>query len=105
MTAVSTSINSTSGDVTISWTAPSDGSDALTEYFIELKKSDNTWHNSTICSGSNSLTTRSCNEPMTTMAGTLGLSFDTLIEVRASARNTFGWSPVSALNTAGAKVR
>jgi hypothetical protein len=34
MTAVSTSINSTSGAVIISWTAPSDGSDALTEYSI-----------------------------------------------------------------------
>jgi hypothetical protein len=39
------------------------------------------------------------------IVNTYGLSFDDLIEVRAAARNAFGWSDVSAENTGGARVR
>ena len=37
--------------------------------------------------------------------GGYGLSFDALVEVRASAHNSYGWGTASAVNTAGARVR
>lgn len=109
MTAVTTSIDAATGGVTISWTAPHDGSDAIVEYKIEIKQNDGNWyHETTHCVGTSAtlLSTRQCTVPMSALtASPLSLAFDALVEVRASARNAFDWSIVSPTNTAGAKIR
>ena len=95
MTAVTTSIDSSTGGVKISWTAPADGSSTITSYSIEIKvKGSSTYIASTAdCNGANSLvmTNRYCVVPMSTLTSvTYGYVFDDTVYVRAKAVNAKG---------------
>jgi len=109
MAVVTTSIDSSTGGVRISWVAPADGSDPIDRYKIELKKGDGAWLADPLgCDGSASsiVSARSCVVPMSELSGTsIGLAFDVLVEVRIAAGNSYGLGLASPVNTLGARVR
>ena len=110
MEKVVTQVNDTSGDVIISWTAPNDNSSPITAYLIEiLDRAGTTWtEDSTNCDASSGdiFDSLTCVIPMSVFLATpYSLLQGDLIEVRASAYNHNGWSPVSSTNTEGALVR
>jgi hypothetical protein len=104
---VSTSVEGSAGGVAIAWLTPADGSDPLAEYKIEIQGSTGSWvTESTYCVGAAVGTARSCAVPMSSLStGSFGLAFDTLVAVRASARNSYGWGMPSPANTVGARTR
>ncbi len=109
MDAVTTEIDSASGGVKVTWTAPSDNSEAIDSYLIEIaNKAGTTWTADPSCDGSDSATIAalSCIIPMNTLtAAPYSYVLQDLIVVRASAHNVINWSTVSASNTAGALAR
>ena len=116
MTAVTTSIDSATGGLKLVWTTPADGSDTIDRYAIEVKNSAGAWVGPPAgCGGTGSPTmatmvsSKTCIIPMSTLTGSgtgeYGLAFDTLVEVRAAAGNSFGVGTPSPTNTAGAKTR
>jgi hypothetical protein len=109
MVAATTAIDAATGGVTISWTAPADGSDAIVEYKVEVQSGGGAFNTeATACLGTDPavLSGRTCLVPMSTLrAAPHSLAFDALVAVRLSARNAYGWGATSALNTAGAQVR
>jgi hypothetical protein len=112
MNAVTTSIDSSTGGVTISWSLPSnDGSETITGYEIVIGlKSGGLFSAETVsCDGTNAanLAARTCTIPMTTLTALpYELDFDTLVVVKAKAINSLGTSTsYSPVNTSGAKIR
>jgi hypothetical protein len=104
MQAVATSVDSSTGGVKVVWLAPADGSDPITNYKIEVKTASDTWVAETANCGGSPAT--SCIIPMSTLTeAPYSLPFDRLVEVRASASNSYGWGPPSPVNSAGARVR
>jgi hypothetical protein len=70
MSAPTTSIDSGTGNVVITWTAPSANGQPITSYIIKIKDSSGTPHTElTDCDGSQNaiLTARSCSIPMSTL--------------------------------------
>jgi hypothetical protein len=71
MNAVTTSYDSVTGGVKISWTAPNSNYDSITSYKIEiLDSTDTVWNTeTTYCDGSNSiiLSNLYCITPMSTL--------------------------------------
>lgn len=108
MTAVTTSIDSSTGGVKILWVSPNSNSDTITAYKIEIYNPITTnWNEDlTNCDGTNSgvISNLYCVIPMSTFLSTYGYSYGLLVEVRASAQNTYGWGPVSTTNTVGATI-
>jgi hypothetical protein len=109
MVAPSTAIDGATGGVTISWTAPADGSDPIVEYRVEIKSAGGTFNiESTACLGTQAsvVSGRTCLLPMTTLrSAPHSLPFDALVAVRLAARNSYGWGATSAENTGGARIR
>lgn len=109
MGIVTTSIDATTGGLNIVWTNPSSNGASITSYLIEIQDSSSTWRTETTsCDGNNNAVffSRSCVVPMSTLtASPFSLALDTLIQVRASAVNTYGQSTPSYVNTLGARVR
>jgi hypothetical protein len=109
MATVSTAVESTAGAVTITWLAPGDGSDTITAYRIEILDTAGAWvAESTYCDGTDAavLSGRTCTVPMSVLrASPFSLAFDALVEVRASARNSYGWGTASDATTVGARIR
>jgi hypothetical protein len=109
MASVSTAIESSAGSVTITWLAPADGSDTITAYLIEIKDTSGAWQaGSTYCDGTDSavISALTCTVPMSTLrASPYSLAFDALVEVRASAQNSYGWGTASTTNAVGAEIR
>jgi hypothetical protein len=110
MSTVTTSIDSSTGGVKISWTAPADGSSTITSYSIEIKvKGTSTYTaDTTDCNGANALvmSNRYCVIPMSTLTSvTYGYIFDDLVVVRAKAVNAKGSGSYSDDNSSGAKIR
>lgn len=109
MATVSTAVESTAGAVTITWLAPADGSDPITAYRIEIRDATAAWVvESTYCDGTDSavLSGRTCTVPMSALrTSPFSLAFDALVEVRASARNSYGWGAASDATTVGARIR
>ena len=103
MQAVITSIDAATGGVKIVWTEPSggDGSDTITSYKIEIKDSSSNWIQETTNCGA-TLPALECIVPMSDLTTTFGLSFQDLVEVRASAGNSYGYGTASPVNTVGA---
>lgn len=83
ITTVTTSIDSSTGGVQITWTLPSINGSPLTAYIIKVKNGAGTFVTDASCDGSLStiITARSCIIPMTTLTSSLSLTYDTLIEV------------------------
>jgi hypothetical protein len=109
MSTVTTSIDSTTGGVKISWTAPADGSSTITSYSIEIKEKGTSTYTAdlTDCNGANALvmTNRYCVIPMSTLTSTYAYIFDDLVVVRAKAVNAKGSGSYSDDNSSGAKIR
>lgn len=79
-----TSIDSSTGGVTISWTAPYNGGTAITSYLIEISNAlSTTWNTElTYCSGSSStvISALQCTIPMSTLtAAPFSYTFDQLV--------------------------
>jgi hypothetical protein len=110
MATVTTSIDSSTGGVTISWVAPHDGGSTIDAYRIEIANAGATsWTaDTTNCDGASStiMSQMYCVIPMSTLtAAPYSYAFDQLVVVRASAHNTYGYSTASSSNTIGAKIR
>lgn len=115
MSAPVTSIDSATGDVVITWTAPFDGHETITSYTIMIanKLGADTTNaadyvvNPSYCNGADSaiMAAKKCQIPMSTLINTLKLPFDAPVLVWAYATNIREdgvSSPVSDSNT---KVR
>lgn len=110
MTSVTTSIDSTTGGVLISWAKPSTGGLSIDSYNIEiLDSTGTTWTNDTSdCDGSSLtiITNLYCIIPMTSLTSSpYSLAFEDLVYVRISAHNSLGYGATSTVNTAGAQIR
>lgn len=110
MVAVTTSIDSTTGGLKISWTAPNSNSYTISSYLIEIADSlTATWNaDTTNCDGSSStvMSNMYCIIPMSTLTSApYGYLFDQLVVVRASAQNTRGSGSTSTPNSSGARIR
>jgi len=110
MTTVTTSIDSTTGGVKISWTAPNSNSYPITSYLIEIADSlTATWTaDTTNCDGSSSTVMGNmyCIIPMSTLTSApYGYLFNQLVVVRASATNARGTGSASTPNSIGARIR
>ena len=112
LSAPTTSIDAATGGVEVSWTAPGDGSDTITVYEVEVRDSLGNWIADPVgCGGTPGptdatiVTQESCILPMTELSGTLGLPFDSLVEVKFAARNSYGLGADSPVNTVGARTR
>lgn len=110
MSPVTASIDLTTGNVRISWSAPASNSEPITKYKIEILRSDGTTFSEdlTHCDGSSSiiLANMYCIVPMSVLRSSpYSLTYGTIVKARASAFNQFGWGAVSTTNTAGATIR
>ena len=102
-----TSINPLAGGLLISWIAPYDDSQVITSYFIEVSNFDSSaWIQDLVnCPGTNPALLL-CTIPMSVLAAApYNYAYDSLVKVRISAINFFGTSPVSVVNSTGAKTR
>lgn len=110
-TSATTSIDSTTGGVMISWTAPDNGGETLTSYAVEIADTTtSTWTaDTTNCDGSNAsvMSNLYCIIPMSTLTSSpYSLTFDQLVQVRVRATNSKGpATSYSPINTSGAKIR
>lgn len=107
MATVVTSIEAVAGSLKIQWTEPHDGFQDITNYLVEIYDGVSGWHQSSDhCNGSDPTLTE-CIVPMSVLRNVpYSLTFQDLIEVRATAQNSYGFanSP-SKVNTEGALVR
>lgn len=106
---VATSIDGSTGGVTITWTEPTAlGGIAIDSYTIEIQGTDDQWREEADCDGSDPAIrdARSCTIPMATLSSPdHSLPFDDLVYVRILATNTRGDGPLSDVNTDGARIR
>jgi len=109
MGIVTTSIDATTGGVKIAWTNPSSNGNAITSYKIEIQAASTSWLTETThCDGNSNdvFFNRYCVIPMSVLTtAPFSLTLNTLVQVRASALNTYGQSTPSYVNTLGARVR
>lgn len=108
MATVTTSLDSSTGGVQISWTNPSSNGAAVTSYYIEIQDNSGVWRTETTdCDGNNNAIffARACTIPMSTLTSApFSLTLGALVQVRASAINVYGQSTPSAVNTVGATI-
>lgn len=82
MSAPTTSIDSSTGGLSISWAAPSSGHETIDEYDVRIiKKSDGSLATYSNCIGTSIVLSLKCIVPMTELTTTLGYSFRDLVEV------------------------
>lgn len=113
MSAAVTTIDSSTGDVQISWVAPNNGQDPIQYYTIWILDSTSNPVSATLngdCDGSNTIIMANlkCIVPMSALsdaAGDYKLAFNDLVQVQISATNSHGTSTLSPVNTAGARIR
>jgi hypothetical protein len=108
--AVVTSVNETTGDLVLTWTAPHDNSATITAYKIEiLDKAGTNWNEETeYCNGADAyvMGNRTCSIPMSKLyAAPFSLALADPIYVRVSAYNVNGWSPTSTPSSGATTVR
>lgn len=107
MSSVTTSIDVPTGGVLISWTMPHDGYQSIINYLVEIQTSTGAWKQDVSnCKGSDPAML-TCLIPMSVLIATpYNLNFDTLIVVRATAQNSYGFAKYpSVANTDGARIR
>eukprot|EP00347_Sterkiella_histriomuscorum_P017133 403350540 len=113
ITSVSTSIDSTTGNLVISWTPPNNNGDLITKYLVEVQDKDppNAWSSPATCVGTSAtvLATASCQVPMDTLtSSTYNYDFDNVVLVRVGSENGFSLvtdTIVYTYNIDGAKIR
>lgn len=106
---VSTTVESATGDFSITWTAPVINGASITNYLVEIRDNSNIWKTSVAtCDGSllSIIGTRKCTIPMQTLTGSdFNLPYGTLVQVRVTPTNNKGTGPTSDLLTSGATIR
>ena len=105
-----TSIDSSNGNLIITWNEPNNRNSAINKYFIEIRNKLTTlWpEEQTYCDGTNAevVTNRYCSIPMTVLSSSpYSLSRGDLVVVRITAHNANGWGTVSSPNSYGSTVR
>lgn len=110
MLAPTTTIDTTTGGVKITWIAPSSNGDTITAYKIKISNALNTnkYEDSVNCDGSSSTVKNNlyCIVPMSILtAAPYSLVFDQLVVATVEASNSFGFGTTSSANTSGAKIR
>jgi len=108
--APTTSIDSETGGIAITWTAPDERGDTITAYLIEIaNKAGDSWTTHTSCDGSSPSVIEAlrCVVPMSALTEVpFNYVFDDLVVVRVSASNSFGFGVKSpASDETGARVR
>ena len=91
----------------IDWIAPHDGSDEISEYFIEIANIDTVtfFEDVTNCGGDDPSVTQ-CIIPMDTLTQyPYDLDFNLYVIARVSVINNYGSSTPSTENTSGARIR
>lgn len=96
--------------VKISWSAPADNSDPITEYQILIRKTGGTEYAEELvhCDGANATVAaaRQCYIPLTTLrAPVFNLGYGELVAARARARNSLGYGQYSQPNVIGALIQ
>lgn len=105
--SVVTSIDSTTGGVTITWGSPSANGGPISSYTIEINTySTSLWPPSSSCDGSSSTVkaAMSCTIPMSEIIGAYAYTFDSLVLVRVSSTNEYGTSTTTT-NFGNARAR
>jgi hypothetical protein len=107
METVVTGFNPATGGVQITWIKPHDGHQDLESYFVEIKASDGSWIEEIEHCGGEDPTQTSCLIPMPVLQSSpYNLPYQALIEVRATAYNSYGFAlQESEINTSGAVIR
>jgi hypothetical protein len=99
MAAVTSSIDAASGGVYVRFTAPCSNADPISAYKFEVAALGGSWSEvSAGCVGSSPLVVAaaSCTIPMSALrSAPFSLVYGQLIQIRASALNTYGWSAPS----------
>jgi hypothetical protein len=98
--------------VKIEWTPTSDTNGApVTQYLVEILQNDGVSFSENIlyCDASPlsfAFSNLYCLIPMTVLrASPYSLSYDKVVQVRVSAKNSRGWNTVSPVNTVGANIK
>lgn len=106
--SVITSIDATTGGVTINWGAPYDNGDTITGYLVEIGVYGTpNFEPYSGCDGSQAavMASRSCVIPMSALTSSpYFYIYDSTVLVRVIARNSFG-DGTAGLNTGAAKIR
>mmetsp|Transcript_9438 Transcript_9438/g.8956 ORF Transcript_9438/g.8956 Transcript_9438/m.8956 type:complete len:266 (+) Transcript_9438:2179-2976(+) len=107
--APTTEIESLTGDVKISWTAPY-SSITIDKYLIEIGENGYATYteDATNCDGSDATVIGNlyCVIPMSTLTlPSYSLSFQDVVKAKVSAYNSVSWSSQSSENSAGAQIR
>jgi hypothetical protein len=95
---VDTTLDSTTGGIRVTITAPDDNAETITAYRIEIAHGASWSEEPTSCDGSSAqvLASRSCLIPMSAMLeAPFDLVYGDPIEVRAQAANAYGWGELS----------
>lgn len=112
--SVSTTIDESTGYLKISWLPPSSNGDSITGYKVEIFDVliTTAFEESTYCPGTSTTLLQNlyCLVPMealvtTTGSRPYGYTVNSIVRVRISATNTYGYGTVSATNSVGARVR
>lgn len=92
-------------NVVITWVAPYDNSEVITEYDLQIRKADNlTWQNDLVHCPRKPTSPTSCVVPMATLRADFGLTQGMLVVARVKASNIIGYGDYSEINTNGAIV-
>jgi len=97
------SISLSGTEVHINWNAPNDHNSALTEYDIQIMKSDGTFDTHADCDGTDATikSDTECFIEMLDIPALTGQSVGDLIQAKVKAKNANGWGEYSNLNVAG----
>ena len=109
MDTVNTEIDSSTGGVKISWSAPNANSETIDAYEILIRKDDgSTFEATSSCDGSSAtvVSSRTCVVSMNTLLWSeYLLDLNDLVVVKGRAHNVIGWGSYSTENSSGPSVR
>lgn len=95
-------LNKETGNIDLTWTAPHDGSDQISEYLVLCQQKNGDWKE--VCDRKQVVESLSCSIQMETLWNDFGLLFEDLPLFTVSAYNVNGWGEVSAPNQSGQTI-